>query len=201
MDKEGLLAFEDDIRTEFTAGRIRYPVHFSKGNEEQLLQIFKLIEPCDWVFSTHRSHYHALLKGIPPEWIKDAIKHGCSMHLMNAEYRFFASAIVGGSISIALGVAMGIKRRGGTEKVWCFVGDMAASTGLFYESMKYAQINDLPITFVIEDNGLSTTTPTWEAWGYKEKYIVDFSRKEKYIAYQYKRLCPHINTESWVEFR
>ena len=194
MDKEGLIAFEDDIKSEFLKGKIKYPIHFSKGNEDALVEIFKQVKPEDWVFSTHRSHYHALLKGIPAGLIKQYIYHGCSMHLMSAEYRFFASAIVGGSIPIALGVAMAIKRRGGAEKVWCFVGDMASEMGFFHECQKYARRNDLSITFVIEDNGLSTTSPTQEAWGLKQgAYNV--------MQYNYKRLCPHINCDEWVEFK
>lgn len=197
MDKETLIAFEDSIREEFKAGLIKFPIHFSKGNEEQLIEIFKDVKPEDWVFSTHRSHYHALLKGIPPEWIKEQIRHGNSMHLMNPEYRFFASAIVTAPVPVALGVALAIKRQGGTNKVWCFTGDMASMTGIFNECEIYAWRNDLPIKFVVEDNRLSTNTPTREAWG--EDIKKDF---KKYIQwYEYDRQCPHINIDSWVEFK
>ncbi len=196
MNKESLLAFEDEVRTEFQAGKITHPVHFSKGNEEKVIGAFADVKSEDWVFSTHRSHYHALLKGIPPEWIKDAIRRGCSMHLMNAEHRFFASAIVCGSVPIALGVALGIKLKGGKERVWCFVGDMAAEMGFFHEATKYAWGHRLPITFITEDNGLSTTTPTQETWGMKHGGLA-FAP----MWYEYIRGCPHINTETWVEFK
>ncbi len=79
--------------------------------------------------------------------------------------RFYASAIVGGCLPIATGVAAAIKRQGGSEHVWCFVGDMAASTGAYSDCWRYAAGFDLPITFVIEDNGKSTNTPTAETWG------------------------------------
>lgn len=192
--KEKLIAFEDDIKKEFLAGKIRYPVHFSRGNEESILGVFKQIKPDDWVFATHRNHYAALLKGIPPEWLKAAIMRGNSMHLMNREYKFFASSIVGGSVPIAVGVALAIKRKGLNEHVWCFVGDMASKAGIFLESRQYAMNFDLPITFVIEDNGLSTNTPTVEAWG--EHTDRPYMTKR----YVYERLCPHINCDVHVEF-
>lgn len=193
MHKQGLIDFEEDIRQEFIEAHIRAPVHLSKGNERQLIEIFKLIKPDDWVFSTHRSHYHALLKGIPEEWVKEQILNGDSMHLMNPEHRFFASAIVGGCIPIAVGVALAIKRNQGTENVWVFTGDMASETGIFFECAKYSRRNNLPITFVIEDNGKSTNTPTQEIWGLEKG-------RNNVIAYKYEMLCPHINVDQFVEF-
>ena len=190
-----LRAFEEDIKEEFLAGSIRAPIHLSGGNEEQLISIFRDVIPNDWVFSTHRSHYHALLKGVPPELVKHEIMAGRSMHLNFKEYKFFTSSIVAGCCPIAVGVAMAIKRRGGNEKVWVFVGDMAAKAGIFRESCEYAGRNTLPITFVVEDNEFSTNTPTDKAWGdYRWYYNMD-------TGYTYKRIYPHINAGKWVDFK
>ena len=54
-------------------GQIRAPVHLSNGNEDELIEVFSKIDYSDYVFSTWRSHYHALLHGISPEWIEDKI--------------------------------------------------------------------------------------------------------------------------------
>ena len=59
---------------------------------------------------------------------------------------------------------MGIKERGSDEKVFVFVGDMSFESGMFYEVHKYARNFDLPIVFVVEDNGVSTNTPTEATW-------------------------------------
>ncbi|KKL62895.1 hypothetical protein LCGC14_2180590, partial [marine sediment metagenome] len=106
MVTEELIAFERDIADCFERGEIRAPVHLHGGNEEQLRALFCHINPSDWVFSTHRSHYHALLKGVPPELVKAEILKGNSISLQFPEYHFFTSAIVGGILPIALGVAM-----------------------------------------------------------------------------------------------
>ena len=165
MEAKDLIAFEEDIKEEFLAGHIRAPIHLSVGSEEPLIEIFKEIRQQDWVFSTHRSHYHALLKGIPPAQVKEAIMSGHSMHINSKEHKFVTSSIVGGCLSIAVGVAMAIKRRRLDENVWVFVGDMAATTGIYEECTWYARGQTLPITFVIEDNKYSVDTPTEETWG------------------------------------
>lgn len=193
MNKEQLIAFEEEIKQPFLNKKIRAPVHLSRGNEDALIKIFKKIKPEAWVFSTHRSHYHALLKGIDPEWLRQEILDGHSIHIYNKEHHFFSSAIVGGCLPIAVGVAMAIKRKGENRLVWVFCGDMAAETGIFHECMKYTRRNDLPITFVVEDNELSINTPTQVVWGQSKS-------KANVIRYRYRRDVPHVGIGAWVTF-
>jgi len=193
MNVTDLTSFTEEIKELFNSGQIHSPVHLSAGNEKQLIEIFKEVKPEDWVFSTHRSHYHALLKGIPKEWLREQILQDRSMHINSREHKFFTSAIVGGVCPIALGVALGIKRRNGPEHVWCFVGDMAARTGIFYESVQYAEGFDLPMTFVVEDNGLSVNTPTAESWG-------EPTHNGKIRYYEYTKLLPHSGTGEVIKF-
>lgn len=183
---EQLRAFEEKIANIYReGGKIGGPVHLSYGNEDQLIEIFKDVQPQDWVFSTHRSHYHALLKGIPEDWLMTEILAGNSICINNPDYRFYSSGIMGDIAAIATGTALAVKRRGSGEQVWCFVGDMCAEMGVFHESVKYAERNALPIMFVVEDNGLSVATPTQEAWG-------SLSVTNKVIRYEYKNTrYPH----------
>jgi len=194
LSKEELLEFEREIKDAYEAGKMRSPVHLVGGNETQLIKIFKNINPEDWVFSTHRSHYHALLKGVDKEWLKNEIFQNRSIHINNKEHKIFTSAIVGGNLSIALGVALALKRRGSKSRVWCFIGDMAAEMGVFHECAKYASGHDLPITFVIEDNGMSVNTPTKKVWGEKQ------NDSSNIIRYTYTRLYPHHGSGKWVTF-
>lgn len=202
MTVEELQSFEEDIRQEFLAGHIRYPIHLSKGNESQLISIFKendIANPDNWLFTTHRSHLHALLKGIPKEWLKEQILKGNSMHIMSQEYKFFSSSIVGGSLYSAVGVAES------GQKVFCFVGDMCSLTGKFHEATQYSKNFNLPITFIIECNGLSTNTPSYETVNinhkhYKEWYNEDTWENGRIIKYCYERQVPHINVGQFVSF-
>src|SRR3990167_3490166 len=190
--KEDLINFEKEVVELFNSGQLKSPVHLSGGNEEEVIKIFQSILPNDWVFTTYRSHYHSLLKGIPRDWLIKWIKDNKSIHVMNKEHKIFTSAIVGGTLPIALGVAISIKMKGEDSWVYCFVGDMTAETGIFHEVTKYSQRNDLPISFIVEDNGLSTDTPTQEVWGKTE---IPFSCINRY---KYTRVYPHYGTGKFI---
>ena len=192
--KEDLIGFERKIADHWEDGKIRGPIHLSGGNEDELIDIFKRIKKNDWVFSTWRSHYHALLKGISEEWLESEIVEGRSITLVNKDENFYSSAIVGGTIPIAVGAAMALKNNNIDSRVWCFVGDMAFETGGFMENYKYSKNFDLPITFVVEDNGVSTNTPTIETWGVKSEIPNDI------VWYNYEKVWPHYGTGKWVIF-
>lgn len=218
ISKQELIDFEKEIEEIYSQGNIRGPIHISRGNEDQLISIFKDIKDTDWVFSTWRSHYHALLHNIPKEKVKQQILDGRSITLCFPEHNFYTSAIVGGIIPIALGVAMSIKFKNDNfinenrkrleedkistiknEHVYCFVGDMAYETGIFHESYKYAVNNNLPITFIIENNGYSVGTPTKESWYSmnKNKYL---DGKRRLIEYYYKLNGPHSGIGKFIAF-
>jgi pyruvate dehydrogenase E1 component alpha subunit len=192
--KEDLIGFERKIADHWEDGKIRGPIHLSGGNEDELIDIFKRIKKNDWVFSTWRSHYHALLKGISEEWLESEIVQGRSITLVNKDENFYSSAIVGGTIPIAVGAAMALKNNNIDSRVWCFVGDMAFETGGFMENYKYSKNFDLPITFVVEDNGVSTNNPTIETWGVKSEIPNDI------VWYNYEKVWPHYGTGKWVIF-
>jgi TPP-dependent pyruvate/acetoin dehydrogenase alpha subunit len=192
--KQQLIDFEELIVKHWEDAKIRGPVHLSNGNEDQLLEIFKRIKTTDWVFSTWRSHYHAMLKGISLDWLEQQILAGKSITICNMEERFYSSAIVTATLPIALGVAQGIKKSGSTDKVWCFIGDMCFETGIFYEVHKYARNFDLPLYFVVEDNGISTYTPTEATWNVKRDIPNDV------VHYSYKSRFPHYGSGKWIAF-
>lgn len=211
-----LKSFEKEIEKIYSEGCIRAPVHLSSNNELQLIEIFDIIEKNDWVFCGHRSHYHALLKGVSRELVKKEILKGNSISLCFPEYRFFSSGIMGGTLSWALGVALSIKMRGSGEKVWAFCGDTASMMGTFDECQRYAEVHELPISFVIEDNGVSIHTPTEVVWGNKNKlermigvkkvHFVDnnldacVEEKGNIFYYKYENIYPHQGINVWVEF-
>lgn len=197
MKADDLQAFEADIAEEFNAGKIRAPIHLSGGNEKELIDIFQHIRPQDWVCTYWRSHYHCLLKGVPPTALKDAIMDGRSISLCFPSHRIISSAIVGGILPIAVGLAMGIKRNGEDAKVWCFMGDMTALTGIAQECRTYAFGHNLPIEFVTEDNGMSVCTPTADVWRASAK-IAGANLFGYYYAYELP--WPHAGAGKRVQF-
>tara|TARA_R110001583_G_scaffold510_2_gene4635 strand:+ start:668 stop:1276 length:609 start_codon:yes stop_codon:yes gene_type:complete len=196
--KEELIDFETDIAECFNNAQIKAPVHLYDGNEEQMIEIFEKVKSKDWVFCTWRSHYQCLLKGVPPDQMKKDILDGKSITLCYPEYNIYSSAIVTGTIPIATGTALDIKRKGTDEHVWCFVGDMASETGSFFENWKYSVNHDLPITYVIENNGKSVCTNTHKTWGTDELFFAKETRK--IIYYEYNTKYPHAGAGKRIEF-
>ena len=194
LSAKKLIEFEIKVKKVYEKGLVKAPIHLSGNNEKHLIKIFKKIKRTDWVFSTWRNHYHALLHGVDENWLFKEIILGRSMGIISKKNKFYSSAIVGGILPIALGVAMANKMKKSKDKVFVFIGDMTYETGIFHETFKYAENMKLPIKFIVEDNDLSTNTPTKKAWGKKSK----ISKKITY--YKYKRNFPHHGTGNWILF-
>lgn len=156
--REQLITFEQSIRELWEAGELNCLLHLCGGNEGQLIDIFEGINPGDWVFSTHRSHYHFLLAGGAPEVLRQRIIEGDSMFIFDKALNFVSSSILAGTCAMAAGVAAAIKERGGSERVFCFLGDGAEDEGNFYEAVCFVQGRNLPCRFIIEDNNRSVDT-------------------------------------------
>jgi len=209
MNKQDLIDFERKIAERFDNGEIPYLIHLSGGNEEQLIEIFKEVQPGDYVFSTHRSHYHYLLAGGSPERLEELILTGKSMFVFDRKLNFYASSIVAGTVSIAAGVAWALKRKGSTQKVWCFVGDGAEDEGHFYEAARYVNSQALPCKFIIEDNDRSVIASKEERWGTESLHTgislthASHVGKNGYVRkYRYHSTWPHGGTGSgkWLKF-
>jgi pyruvate dehydrogenase E1 component alpha subunit len=150
--RESLMAFEEKVKNWWEAGELPSLLHLCGGNEHQLLEVFRDIRENDWVFLSHRGHYHALLKGMPEYELEAFIRTDRSMFIFDRKSRIYQSAILGGCIGIATGVAVANKSAGNDDHVWCFIGDGAADNGHLYEAALYATGHELPITFIIENN-------------------------------------------------
>lgn len=208
LTKKDLIEFEAEVAEAFNAGKIRAPVHLTGGNELELREAFLQVKPDDWVCTTWRSHYHCLLKGVPRDVLMRDILAGKSITLNYPDYRVISSAIVAGVVPIAVGIAMSIKLRGGSDMVHCFVGDMTARAGVFLECQRYVEGHALPLRFYVEDNGKSVCTPTADVWGTQNlvnrtpggSQIYDYDWKSLTRTYQYELPWPHSGAGKRVEF-
>lgn len=193
MTRDDLIAFEERVADLFNDGKIPYPVHLSDGNEDAIIRAFANIATDDWVCGSWRMHYQCLMHGVSEEDLLAAIYRGESMTLCFPERGIVSSAIVGGILPIATGIALGIKQRGGLEKVHCWLGDMTARTGIFHECAEYARGYDLPIIYYVEENGLSVCTPTHAAWGHERGW-------SDVVRYRYNSKWPHAGAGQRVQF-
>ena len=159
---------EERIRTEYASRNIRMAVHLSIGQEAVAAGVLTAALPEDCCISTHRCHAHYLAKGGDLGAMIDefySLESGCSrgrggsMHLFdNAVNMWGSGAIVGGGIPIAVGIGLALKQRNAQGVSIGFSGDGGTDEGSFYESLNLAALLQLPVLFVVENNGYATLT-------------------------------------------
>ena len=199
MNEKYLINFEDNIAKLFNEAKIKAPIHLYSGNEKFLINFFRKIKKNDWVLCSWRSHYQCLLKGVPPKKITNEIIDGKSISLCFLDYKVYSSAIVGGSLPIAVGLALSLKRKKSKNKIYCFIGDMTSETGIAHECIKYSKNKNLPIHFIVEDNRKSVCTDTRKAWS-KNKLTYE-NVSDKFVTYyKYKLKYPHAGAGKRVQF-
>lgn len=194
--KEELISFEYRIGQLYLDNQLPFLFHLSGGNEDELIEIFENIQEGDYVISNHRNHYHALLHGITPEELEYKIKDGRSMFVYDRKRNFFLSAIIGGTPAIAAGIAWALKRKGSTQRVWCFVGDGTEDNGHLAEAIRYVDGWELPCTFVIESNNRSCEASNEDRWG---KTAHPEWNSPSVIRYQYECTYPHCRRPGMID--
>jgi pyruvate dehydrogenase E1 component alpha subunit len=160
---------EEKIIELYPSDLIQSPVHLSIGQEAVAVGICANLRSDDWVFINYRGHAFYLAKGGPlPQFFAelmgrvDGLSKGKagSMHLAAPKQGVIgASAVVASTISHAVGSALASKIKG--EKNRIFVanfGDGAMEQGVFFESLNFAALHNLPVLFLCEDNGLAVHT-------------------------------------------
>ena len=161
--------FEQQVEERYRDGEIPGFVHVAIGQEAVAVGACAALAPGDVITSTHRSHAHALAKGTPARAVMAELygkAEGCSrgrggsMHLYDVERgNLGSSAVVGGALGIATGVALAFSLRSEPRVALAFFGDGATSSGLFHESMNMAQLWKLPVVFFCENNRWAESTP------------------------------------------
>lgn len=148
---------------------IATPCHLYIGQEAVATGVCSTLKEQDYVFSTHRSHGHFLAKDGDLNALMAEIyckKTGCSkgkggsMHIASADLGLpGSSAIVGGTIPIAVGTALAFSMQEKDAVSVVFFGDGAVAEGVFYESLNFASLKKLPVIFVCENNLYCTHLP------------------------------------------
>lgn len=160
---------EEMIVQRYPEEEIRCPTHLSIGQEAVAAGVCRALRPGDTAVSTHRCHAHYLAKGGDLRAMFAELygrATGCcggkggSMHLTAPEVGMLgASAIVAGSIPLAVGCALAARLTGSDEVAVAFFGDAAAEQGVTHESLGLAALRRLPVLFVCENNLYATYSP------------------------------------------
>jgi pyruvate dehydrogenase E1 component alpha subunit len=160
--------FEERVNDLYTRALMPGLAHLYIGEEAIAVGVCEALRTNDYITSTHRGHGHCLAKGASPDLMfaellgKEAgycKGKGGSMHIADpATGNLGANAIVGGSAGIATGAAFASKYLKTNQVAVCFFGEGALGQGLLYEELNLAQLWQLPVIFVCENNGYNEYT-------------------------------------------
>lgn len=161
--------FEERVAELILHEEIKCPTHLYIGQEAVAAGVCASLVRGDFVFSTHRSHGHYLAKGGDLKQLMAELygkATGCSrgrggsMHLVSPDVGLAgSSAIVGGTIPLAVGAALAFEMNRKDNVAVAFFGDGAVGEGVFYEALNFASLKRLPVIFVCENNLYSTHMP------------------------------------------
>ena len=162
--------FEEKTHELYKAGRLTgMSPHLSIGEEASAAGVISVLNPDDYILSTHRGHGHCLAKGAEMGKMYAELfgketgychGRGGSMHIADvAQGNLGANGIVGGGLPIALGAGLSIQKRATKQVVVCFFGDAATNQGTFHEALNMSKAFHLPIVWVCENNLYGLSTP------------------------------------------
>tara|TARA_B100000767_G_scaffold206441_1_gene193358 strand:+ start:2742 stop:3689 length:948 start_codon:yes stop_codon:yes gene_type:complete len=153
---------EEKIIELYDTDKIKSPVHLSIGQEAIAVGVSLALSKEDIVFSNYRGHAHYMARGgdLKEMWAElygkiDGSSRGKagSMHLSDWSVNFMTtSAIVTSAIPEAVGYAYAQKYKNQDGVVICYHGDGAVDEGVYWESLNFASLHQLPILFVCENN-------------------------------------------------
>ena len=175
-DMRTIREFEDRVHDEFAKGGIPGFVHLYAGEEASGVGVCMNLDDRDNIASTHRGHGHCIAKGCDVKAMMKEIYgkrdglcggKGGSMHIADLSRGMMgANGIVGGGPPLICGAALTAKtlKTGGVAVA--FVGDGGSNQGTTLESYNLAKVWNLPVIFVVEDNGYAESTASaWSVGG------------------------------------
>jgi pyruvate dehydrogenase E1 component alpha subunit len=160
--------FEERLHVDFGRGDIPGFVHLYAGEEAAATGIMMHLNDQDRIASTHRGHGHCIAKGVDIGEMMGEIYgkitgacrgKGGSMHIADLSKGMMgANGILGAGSPLACGAALAAKTLGHGGIGMSFTGDGASNQGTFLESLNLAAIWNLPMVFVVENNGYAEST-------------------------------------------
>jgi len=158
-------------------GRMGGFLHLYIGQESVAVGTLSLSGEHDHNITAYRCHAHALASGMNMNECMAELygkQTGCSkgkggsMHFFAPDKNFWGGhGIVAGQTPLGLGLAYGLKYLGREGCCLCFLGDGAVNQGAFHESLNIASLFEIPVIYVIENNGYSMGTSQKRSTAYQ----------------------------------
>jgi pyruvate dehydrogenase E1 component alpha subunit len=170
--------FEQASLKQYNMGKMGGFLHLYIGQESVAVGAASLMGPNDHMITAYRCHAHALAVGMTMNECMAELfgkATGCSkgkggsMHFFAPDKNFWGGhGIVAGQTPLGLGLGYGLKYKGLEGCALCFLGDGAVNQGAFHESLNLAALFEIPVVYVIENNGYSMGTSQKRSSAYKD---------------------------------
>lgn len=144
--------------------------HLHIGHEATGAAVIAALGPKDLLHTTHRNHGYLIGRGADPGRAfaeilgrRDGLNggRGGPWHLCDRSVGFQStSAMVGGSVGLAVGAGFGLKKQGSDGIGVAHFGDGTLDEGICYEAFNLAAIFDLPVLFLCENNAKEGQRPS-----------------------------------------
>ena len=174
-DKLSLLAqmvrirrFEERSLRSYQQGRIGGFLHLYIGQESVAVGSVSVLGDNDHIVTAYRDHGHAIAVGMEMKPLMAELygkATGCSkgkggsMHFFDPSRRYWGGhGIVAGQTPLGLGLAYALKYNDLPGAAICYLGDGAVNQGVFHESLNLAALWEIPVIYIIENNGYSMGT-------------------------------------------
>jgi len=172
--------FEEKAGQLYGMGLIGGFCHLYIGQEAVVVGLEAAADEGDSRVTSYRDHGHMLACGMDPKGVMAELTgreggyskgKGGSMHMFSREKNFYGGhGIVGPQVPIGAGLAFANKYKGNDRVSFAYFGDGAANQGQVYETFNMAELWQLPVIFVIENNqyamgtSLKRASATQELW-------------------------------------
>ena len=154
--------FEEKAGQLYGMGLIGGFCHLYIGQEAVVVGLEAAAKEGDKRVTSYRDHGHMLACGMDPNGVMAELTgreggyskgKGGSMHMFSREKHFYGGhGIVGAQVPLGAGLAFADKYLGNDNVTFVYYGDGAANQGQVYETYNMAELWDLPVVFVIENN-------------------------------------------------
>jgi len=160
--------FEQACLKNYNAGKMAGFLTLSIGQESIAAGVRAMMGPDDHTISGWRGMGHAIAAGMEMGPCMAELfgkSDGCSKGKGGA-FSFYAPArhhwgcygIAAAHTPLAAGLAFALKMRETEGVVFCFLGDGAVNQGVYHESLNLAGLFNLPVIYIIENNGYAMGT-------------------------------------------
>ncbi len=172
--------FEEKAGQLYGMGLIGGFCHLYIGQEAVVVGLEAAAEEGDKRITSYRDHGHMLASGMDPKGVMAELTgreggyskgKGGSMHMFSRERHFYGGhGIVGAQVPLGAGLALADKMLGNDRVTFTYFGDGAANQGQVAETYNLAELWNLPVIFVIENNQYAMGTSTKRSTRSKSLY-------------------------------